>query len=83
MQAMSRMGRRMPGETSAVSVAKVVAGHSSRMKIISGRVTAVSIYAVSIYDSSTVGVERVVVIYNRAMMPVASPVVPTPTVTSK
>ena len=83
MQAMSRMGRRMPGETSAVRVAEVVAAHSSRMKIVNGRVTAVSIYAVSIHDGSTVGVERVVVIYNRAMMPVASPVVPAPTVTSK
>jgi hypothetical protein len=83
MQAMSRMGRRMPGETSAVRVAQVVAAHSSRMKIVNGRVTAVSICDVSIYGGSTVGDEPVVVIYNRAMMPVASPVVPTPTVTSK
>jgi DTW domain-containing protein YfiP len=83
MQAMSCMGRRMPGETSAVRVAKVVAVHSSRMKIINGRVAAVSICDVSIYDGSTVGDERLVVIYNRAMMPVASPVVPTPTVASK
>jgi hypothetical protein len=83
MQAMNRVGRRMPGETSAVSVAKVVAVRSSRMKIINGRVTAVSIYAISIYDGSTVGDERLVVIYNRAMMPIASPVVPTPTVASK
>ena len=48
MQAMSRMGRGMPGETSAVRVAKVVAAHSSRMKIINGRVAAVSICDVSI-----------------------------------
>jgi hypothetical protein len=83
MEGMSRMGRRMPGETSAARVAKVVAVRSSRMKIINRRVTAVSICDVSIYDGFIVGDKRLVVIYNRAMMPVASPVVPTPTVASK
>ena len=83
MEGMSRMGRRLPGETSAARVAKVVAVHSSRVKTIKGRVTAVSIYGISIYDGSTVGDEPLVVIYNRAMMPVASPVVPPPIVAGK
>jgi hypothetical protein len=78
IQPVSRMGRRMPGEASAISVGKVAAVHSSRMKIINGRMT-----AISIYDRSTVGDERLVVIFNRAMMPIASPVVPAPTVASK
>ena len=75
IQPVSRMGRRMPGEASAISVAKVAAVHSSRMKMINGRMS-----AISIYDGSTVGDERLVVIFNPAVMPVASPVVPTPTV---
>ena len=78
IQPVSRMGRRMPGEASAIGVGKVAAVHSSRMKMISGRTT-----AISIYDGSTVGDERLVVIFNPAVMPVASPVVPTPTVASK
>ena len=78
IQPVSRMGRRMPGEASAISVAKVAAVHSSRMRMINGRMS-----AISIYDGSTVGYERLVVIFNPAMMPVASPVVPTPTVAGK
>ena len=78
IQPVSRMGRRMPGEASAIGVGKVAAVHSSRMKMTSGRTT-----AISIYDGSTVGDERLVVIFNPAVMPVASPVVPTPTVASK
>jgi hypothetical protein len=78
IQPVSRMRRRMPGEASAVSVGRVAAVHSSRMKMISGRTT-----AISIGDGSTVGDERLVVVFNCAMMPVASPVVPTPTVAGK
>jgi hypothetical protein len=78
IQPVSRMGRRMPGEASAISVGKVATVHASRMKMINGRMT-----AISIYDGSTVGDERLVVIFNPAMMPIASPVVPTPTVASK
>jgi hypothetical protein len=48
------------------------------MKIMSHRMG-----GTSVYNGSTVRNERMVVVRNRAMMPIVSPVIPTPAVTAK
>jgi hypothetical protein len=53
-------------------------GEPSRMKIMSHRMG-----GTSVYNGSTVRNERMVVVRNRAMMPIVSPVIPTPAVTAK
>ena len=66
-----RMGCRVPTEPSAIKVVAAAAVHSSRIKTITitNRIRTVSIY--------TRGDVRLVVVLNRAITPVASPVVPT------
>jgi hypothetical protein len=68
MRAAGGVGRSMPSEPLAVKVATAAV---IRMK------------AVSVYGGSTVGDKRMMVVLNRAVMPVASPVIPTPAVAGK
>ena len=55
-----------------------MAGEPSRMEIMGHRTG-----GASVYDGSTVRNERMVVVRNRAMMPIVSPMMPTPAVTAK
>ena len=55
-----------------------MAGEPSRMEIMSHRLG-----GASVYNGSTVRNERMVVVRNRAVMPIVSPMIPTPAVTAK
>lgn len=68
--AVADVGSRMPGEPSG-------------MQIVTHRMDGASVCDVSVYDVSTVRNERLVVVHNPAVTPIASPVIPTPAIAAE